>query len=115
MLKILGALILGLILVLGCGAFCEKADNNTTIFRQAITVQSNSFEPALVTVPKNSLVTWTNKDTAEHQIASDGDLAELKSGILDQDNAYMFTFEKTGTWKYHCELHPEIKGTIIVK
>ncbi len=37
------------------------------------------------------------------------------SGILDPGKSYSFTFEKAGTFDYACLVHPQMKGTIIVR
>jgi plastocyanin len=37
------------------------------------------------------------------------------SGILDPGKSYSYTFEKAGTFDYACLVHPQMKGTIVVR
>ena len=41
--------------------------------------------------------------------------ATFKSAALDTDDKFSFTFDKPGTYKYFCSVHPHMSGTIIVK
>jgi plastocyanin len=85
----------------------------------AVTVQNFAFSPANLQVAKGTTVTWTNRDAAEHQVASDaagtipaGGL--FQSPALPDGGAYSFTFNDVGTFPYHCTIHPSMKGTITV-
>ena len=85
-----------------------------------VLIRNFAFEPATLTVPAGTTVIWTNEDSAPHLVASDPhpahtDLPELVSETLSQGDAYRFTFKKTGTYGYHCHLHPTMKGTIVVE
>lgn len=80
----------------------------------AITIQNFTFNSASMTVKKGTKVTWTNQDSAAHQIVSDPTGAIFKSDPLNTDDSYSFTFNQTGTFPYHCGTHPSMKGTVIV-
>ncbi|MDD1717886.1 MAG: cupredoxin domain-containing protein [Methanoregulaceae archaeon] len=84
-----------------------------------ISVQNFAFHPAAVTVPRNTKVTWTNLDAADHQIINDATAqaaqgALFMSNPLPQGATYSFTFTTAGTYPYHCNIHPSMKGTITV-
>jgi plastocyanin len=36
------------------------------------------------------------------------------SSPLAQNQTYSFAYDKTGTFSYHCSIHPSMKGTVIV-
>ena len=80
--------------------------------KAAVTIQNFAFDPVSVTVPVGSTVTWTNKDAAAHQIASDAMV--FMGNPMSQDTTYSFTFMHPGTYAYHCAIHPSMKGTVIV-
>ncbi len=85
-----------------------------------VTIKDYAFSPQTLTVKKGAAVTWTNLDSVPHQAASDPhpahtDLPSLVSGDLGKGQKYSFTFEKTGTFGYHCHIHPYMKGTIVVE
>jgi len=85
----------------------------------AVTIQNFAFDPASVTVPKGTTVTWTNQDSAPHTIASDATPlfsmgALFTSNQLGQGQTFSFTFNNEGTYLYHCGIHPFMKGTVTV-
>jgi plastocyanin len=100
------------------GASCFKSSSNTNSAPIAISnvnIQNFAFNPQVVTIANGAMVTWKNFDSTGHQIITDGDLPALQSGIIDQNEDFNFTFDQTGTWKYHCNIHPSMTGTVIVK
>ncbi len=78
-----------------------------------VVIDSFSFGPGTVTVPRGTTVTWTNKDDDTHTVVSDSKL--FKSPALDTDDTFTFTFGQAGTFKYYCTLHPYMQGTVIVQ
>jgi plastocyanin len=57
-----------------------------------------------------------NNDGTPHAIASDaGSPRAFSSDSLSTGASYTFTFTQTGTYAYHCSIHPSMKGTIIVQ
>lgn len=81
----------------------------------AITIKSFSFGPASLTVKQGTTVTWTNQDSADHSVISDsGSGVSLNSALLAQGDQYSFTFTTAGTFAYHCGVHPDMHGTVVV-
>jgi plastocyanin len=70
------------------------------------------FAPVALTVAAGSTVTWTNKDEEPHTVVSDSGL--FRSGGLDTNQSFSFRFDKPGTYRYACSIHPRMVGTIIV-
>lgn len=81
----------------------------------AVTIDSFSFGPGTVTVPRGTTVTWTNKDDDTHTVTSASDPKLFKSPALDTDQTFTFTFNQAGTFKYYCSIHPYMQGTVIVQ
>ncbi len=79
-----------------------------------ITIQDFKFGPETLTIPVGTKVTWTNKDSSAHTVTSDEGTV-LKSDLIPQNGKFEFTFDKAGTYTYHCQPHPFMKATIIVK
>jgi amicyanin len=78
----------------------------------AVTIDNFKFDPATLTVPVGSTVTWTNKDEEPHTVAAkDG---SFHSSSLDTKGTYSFTFTKPGTYDYICSIHPFMTGTVVV-
>jgi plastocyanin len=94
-------------LVLGFAAYA--AEPNT------VTISNFAFSPAILSVTSGTKVTWTNSDEDAHTVTSADTGATFKSAALDTDDKFSFTFDKPGTYKYFCSIHPHMTGTIVVK
>jgi plastocyanin len=80
-----------------------------------VTIDNFAFAPAMLTVAPGTKIVWDNKDEEPHTVVSaDGGLT-FKSPALDTDDKFSFTFDKPGTYKYFCSVHPHMVGTIVVK
>ena len=80
-----------------------------------VTIDNFAFLPASLTVAPGTNVTWTNKDEEPHTVTSADGGKTFKSEALDTDDKFSFTFDKPGTYKYFCSIHPHMVGTIVVK
>ncbi|HXO52174.1 MAG TPA: cupredoxin family copper-binding protein [Mycobacterium sp.] len=78
----------------------------------AVTISNFKFDPATLTVPVGSTVTWTNQDEEPHAIA--GKDGSFHSPGMDTHGTYSFTFAKPGTFDYICSIHPFMSGTVVV-
>ena len=78
-----------------------------------VTIKNFMFAPTTVTVKAGSTVTWTNKDDEPHTVVSDSGL--FRSGAVDTDESFSFRFEKPGTYRFLCTIHPTMVGTIVVE
>ena len=98
----------------------------------ATTIQltdSLKFDPATVTVPRGSTITWRNASQVAHTVTDDASKAakpedaalpsgaqSWDSGTLNAGQTYSHTFDVPGTYKYFCQPHEAagMVGTIIV-
>jgi plastocyanin len=71
------------------------------------------FAPTALTVAAGSTVTWTNRDDEPHTVVSDSGL--FRSAALDTNDSFSFRFDKPGTYRYLCTIHPRMVGTIVVR
>lgn len=85
------------------------------------------FDPKLVraNLGVDNKVEWTNKDTVPHTVTSDDDYVDKINGKFDTTanannpfvmpgTTFSFTFTKAGTYSYHCQPHPWMKGSVDV-
>jgi plastocyanin len=79
-----------------------------------VSIKGFAFSPADVTIKVGETVTWTNEDSATHTIAADNG-GFTNSGDIAQGATYSTTFDKAGTFPYHCSIHPNMKGTVTVQ
>jgi plastocyanin len=78
-----------------------------------IWIQSSKFDATTLTVAVNTTVKWTNKDSFDHTVTSDSTMFD--SGNLPAGGTFSYQFTGKGTFKYHCNYHAAMKGTIIVQ
>ena len=78
----------------------------------AVEARDFAFNPATLTVPSGSKVTWTNNDTTAHTVTFDD--ASSDSGPLDPLSTFDHTFATAGTFSYHCSIHSFMHGTVTV-
>jgi plastocyanin len=90
------------------------AAGNDKAASQEITIDNFSFGPTAVTVPAGTTVTWVNHDDIPHTVVSE-DLITFKSRPLDTDDTFRFKFEKAGTYKYFCSIHPKMTAQVVVR
>ena len=81
----------------------------------AVTIDNFAFAPSTLTITPGTTVTWTNKDEEPHTVMSADAGQTFKSPALDTDDKFSFTFDKPGTYKYFCSIHPHMSATIVVK
>jgi plastocyanin len=78
-----------------------------------VVVKDFMFNPTSLTVKAGSTVTWVNRDDEPHTVVSDTGM--FKSGGLDTNESYSFKFDKPGTYRFTCSIHPRMVGTIVVQ
>ena len=81
-----------------------------------ITVDSLSF-PAETTIPAGKSVAWENAMLVNHEIVfdtHDGQPAGIDPMTLIGGTTVEVTLEP-GTWAYHCGLHAQMTGTLVVE
>jgi len=106
-----------LILALGILTLVGAAHTATRAHAQSapslVVMKNFDFSPMTLTVPAGTTVTWKNLDGEPHTVTSlDG---RFRSGGLDQNDTFKFKFDKPGTYKYVCSIHPKMLAAIIVK
>lgn len=80
-----------------------------------VQIEDNAFAPRNIQVKAGTTVTWTNKDSVPHTVtADDKSQVAFDSGNLGKNQIFSFKFDQTGVYAYHCELHPNMTGTVTV-
>jgi plastocyanin len=81
--------------------------------KNAVTIQNFAFSPATITIKKGQSITWTNEDSAGHSATADDN--SWDTTVLSQGQSKTLAFSKAGTFTYHCSVHPDMHGTVIVQ
>jgi plastocyanin len=78
-----------------------------------VSIKDDAYAPVSLTIPVGATVTFVNRDDDAHTVTSSNGWFDSKG--LDTNGTWRHTFDKAGTYAYFCELHPFMKGTIVVK
>ncbi len=86
-----------------------------------VAIDRFEYVPDRLEVPVGTAVTWTNEDRFGHTVTSgephapdgrfDGQLGTTTDG---EGKTFTHTFTETGSYTYHCSLHPRMVGEVVV-
>jgi hypothetical protein len=66
-----------------------------------------------VTVSVGDTVTWTNSDAQAHTATADN--GSFDTGAISNGASDSVTFSAAGTFPYHCSIHSEMTGSVVVQ
>lgn len=70
-----------------------------------------AFKPATLTVTKGTKVEFENESRSAHTATG----AAFDSKRLGPGKEFAVRFNQRGTFRYHCTIHPEMRGKIVVQ
>lgn len=94
----------------------QTSQSATTVSTNEVEIENYTFTPGNIKVKVGDTVTWTNKDSVQHNVMADKESGDAPNGpLLSKGESYSFTFKKAGTYAYHCGPHPYMKATVTVE
>jgi plastocyanin len=81
---------------------------------RTVLIKNFSFKPAKITIKQGTKVRWINKDTTAHTATANNGRS-FDSGRLGIGQRYTHTFKSAGKKPYHCEIHPDMRASVVVK
>jgi len=72
------------------------------------------FNPASIIVTPGSTVAWTNMTTVAHTATSNTAASWDTGSVSGGQTSSPVTFATQGSFPYHCAIHPDMHGTIVV-
>jgi amicyanin len=111
-----GLTLLLLLLIAGCTQQAQEqaANQPDTTGGKTVTIKNFAFDPAELKIKAGDTVVWTNKDAVSHNLVSITGY-EIISPTISTGGNYSHTFNAAGEYAYQCEIHPSMKGKIIVE
>lgn len=104
--------IAGLLLMLGAvllpAAPAEAASH-------AVMIHNYAYSPASLSIAQGDTVTWTNMDTAEHDVVVTSGPVSFRSPMLSKGESWSHTFTTAGSYGYTCSVHPDMRGAVSAK
>ena len=97
---------------------------NTTVkivYEAGNVSQETHFDPEVerAILNLNNRIIWRNEDNMTHTVTSDAKYSnpysgKFDSGFIEPGHSYEYTFTRDGKYPYHCEIHPFMRGTVII-
>jgi plastocyanin len=80
-----------------------------------IAYRNIAIDPDTVKVKVGSTIKWTNYDSVEHNVTSEGGVQKFASKDFSENGTYEIKANKPGIIHYECTIHPaSMNGTIEV-
>lgn len=93
-----------------CALFSVMAHAEPNI--KTVTIHDYAFEPPIIEIARGDTVVWVNADESPHNIMTVD--KKFKSPPLDTKDEYRHVFDQSGSFEYYCQLHPHMKGKVVV-
>ncbi len=78
-----------------------------------VAMRQLAFAPNLAEIGAGGTVAWTNRDQLPHTVTADD--GTWDSGPIAPGATWRRTFDRPGTYRFHCTPHPFMKGVIVVR
>lgn len=91
----------------------EARDDEAKVAGNVINITGLTFSPQNLTIKIGTTVTWINQDPFPHTATADD--GSFDTGVIQSNQRASVTFDKAGTFPYHCTPHPFMKATIEVE
>jgi plastocyanin len=77
-----------------------------------VTMPGKFYAPNRLDMLVGTTVTWQNTDRSTHTVTEDDDAFD--SGDIRPGETFAMTFEKSGTYNFHCTIHRFMRGSVSV-
>jgi plastocyanin len=81
---------------------------------RTVLIKNFHFKPAKITIKRGTKVRWINRDSTAHTATANNGRS-FDSGRLRPGERYTHTFKSAGKKRYHCKIHPDMRGSVLVK
>jgi len=109
--------LLGMLLVMLPAAIwlsCKKSSysNNNNNNPNTIYMHGMVFSNTNLQIKSGTTVVWMNDDNTTHTVTADD--GSFDSGNIAAGGSFSHAFAATGTFAYHCKIHSNMTGVIVV-
>ena len=92
----------------------SDSGSSSAVATTSVSIKDMAFSPANISVKVGDTVTWTNHDSIAHTVTETDGQTGPKSDSIEPGKSFVYTFDKAGTYKYNCSVHPSMTGTVTV-
>lgn len=90
----------------------DAAPAATASKTKRVSIKGFAFRPKTLRVSRGTRVVFKNLDIARHNATGRGG---VRTGNLKKGQSAGVRFKRKGTFRYHCTIHPFMKGKVVVK
>lgn len=87
------------------------AAGRDTVF---VRIRDFAFPQATLEIAAGTTVVWINDDDVPHTVTAD-DGPSFDSGPLPRSQRWSIRFDRAGSFSFHCEPHPFMRGAVVVR
>ena len=82
-----------------------------------VRIKGSAYSPSPLQLRTGQTINWLNEDSIEHTATLPGvfDTGKISPTSAHGENGDQVTFRTAGTFTYHCTIHPNMVGTIVVQ
>lgn len=116
----LSAAVIPLLAVMICLMPRATSATSTTSVSADITFEGTApyYQPQLAVVEAGTPIRWINTTASPHTVRHDGcltgEVCAFESIAVPPDSSFLIAPLPPGRYAYHCELHPIMRGTVVV-
>lgn len=93
----------------------DQSTNQVQSGEVKMNIAGFAFAQKIVKIKKGTKITWTNQDSARHDVSPDSKSPDfMNSELLSKGESYSYTFNTAGKYTYHCTPHPYMKASVEV-
>ena len=81
--------------------------------KHTVTILGLKFKPEKIEIEPGDTVVWVNKDDRDHTVVADE--GAFESGRIRNGKSYEKKFDKPGKYNYGDDLHPRMRGVVVVR
>ena len=81
--------------------------------RHTVTIQGLKFKPEKLEIEPGDTVVWVNNDDRDHTVVADD--GSFESPRIRNGKRYEKKFTKPGKYNYGDDLHPRMRGAVVVR
>jgi plastocyanin len=107
----IGAALTLLLLTIGSDVPASAAPTATASRSVTVNIKDFKYKPGTIAINPGDRVVWANLDKVKHTATKGG---SFTTGKIKPGRAVAVRFSAKGTYRYHCTLHDEMFGKIVV-
>jgi plastocyanin len=106
-----GAALALLLLTPGGGTPASAAPTASASRSVTVNIKDFKYKPPTIDINPGESVVWVNDDKVKHTATRSG---SFTTGKIKPGHAVAVKFASKGTYRYHCTIHEEMFGKIVV-